>query len=226
MRRRVVVSGRVQGVWFRQSCADQARARGVTGWVRNRGDGAVEAVLEGPEAAVEAVVAWCRMGPPHASVEHVSRCRPRRRSGKPAFERADREIAPREPGAASLRSDSGERGPTGCSSSHSPSRGSSRLPTGPPSSSSRGLRSSSDPTGPGSRTSSTRSRGCSVPRARARCAAARWTTSSLPAHPVAPRSAGPRCHSRSTTPRACSRSSSRSSRSRARSFARATPSTS
>lgn len=71
VRRRVVISGRVQGVWFRQSCADQARARGVTGWVRNRGDGAVEAVLEGPEAAVEAVVAWCRMGPPHASVERV-----------------------------------------------------------------------------------------------------------------------------------------------------------
>lgn len=71
LRRRVVVSGRVQGVWFRQSCADQARPRGVTGWVRNRADGAVEAVLEGPEAAVEAVVAWCRQGPPQASVDRV-----------------------------------------------------------------------------------------------------------------------------------------------------------
>ena len=61
--------------------------------------------------------------------------------------------------------------------------------------------SSSARTARASRTSSTPSRGCSAPRARARCAAARWTTSSSPAPPSAPRSAGPRCRSRSTTPR-------------------------
>jgi acylphosphatase len=68
---RVVVTGRVQGVWFRDSCRDQARAAGVAGWVRNRLDGAVEAELEGPPAAVDRVVAWCRTGPPRARVDAV-----------------------------------------------------------------------------------------------------------------------------------------------------------
>jgi len=68
---RVVVTGRVQGVWFRDSCREQAQAAGVRGFVRNRGDGAVEAELEGPPAAVERVVAWCRVGPSRARVEHV-----------------------------------------------------------------------------------------------------------------------------------------------------------
>ena len=71
VRRRVVVSGRVQGVWFRQSCADEARLRGVSGWVRNRDDGAVEAVFEGSADAVGAMVSWCRSGPPRAQVDHV-----------------------------------------------------------------------------------------------------------------------------------------------------------
>ena len=71
VRRRVVVRGRVQGVWFRQSCADEARLRGVGGWVRNRNDGAVEAVFEGSSAAVTAMVAWCRSGPPLAEVTDV-----------------------------------------------------------------------------------------------------------------------------------------------------------
>jgi acylphosphatase len=68
---RVVVSGRVQGVWFRDSCREQARAEGVAGFVRNRGDGSVEAEFEGPEPAVERVVAWCRTGPPRARVDDV-----------------------------------------------------------------------------------------------------------------------------------------------------------
>jgi acylphosphatase len=68
IRRRVVVSGRVQGVWFRGATAEQARARGVDGWVRNRGDGSVEAVFEGPAAAVLALVAFCRRGPPASRV--------------------------------------------------------------------------------------------------------------------------------------------------------------
>ena len=69
---RVVVSGRVQGVWYRDSCREQARAAGVGGWVRNRGDGAVEAEFEGPPAAVDTVVTWCRSGPPRARVDDVT----------------------------------------------------------------------------------------------------------------------------------------------------------
>lgn len=71
VRRRVVVSGRVQGVFFRDSCRHQALAAGVAGWARNRGDGRVEVVLEGEPDAVDAVVAWCRRGPGRA---RVTRC--------------------------------------------------------------------------------------------------------------------------------------------------------
>jgi acylphosphatase len=69
---RVVVTGRVQGVWFRDSCREQARANGVAGFVRNRADGAVEAEFEGPDAAVARMVAWCREGPPRARVDRVA----------------------------------------------------------------------------------------------------------------------------------------------------------
>jgi acylphosphatase len=68
---RVIVSGRVQGVWFRDSCREQARAEHVNGFARNRADGSVEVELEGPEPAVERVVAWCRVGPARARVEQV-----------------------------------------------------------------------------------------------------------------------------------------------------------
>ena len=71
IRVRVVVTGRVQGVWFRDTCRDMAKAAGVGGYVRNRADGAVEAEFEGPEAAVERMIAWCRIGPARADVEHV-----------------------------------------------------------------------------------------------------------------------------------------------------------
>ncbi|HUF84718.1 MAG TPA: acylphosphatase [Acidimicrobiia bacterium] len=70
-RRRVLVSGWVQGVWFRESCRQQAVAAGVTGWVRNLADGRVEAVLEGPEPAVDRLVRWCHEGPRRARVEAV-----------------------------------------------------------------------------------------------------------------------------------------------------------
>jgi acylphosphatase len=70
-RKHVVVTGRVQGVWFRDSCREAAHAAGVGGWVRNRADGAVEAEFEGPEAAVERMVEWCHDGPPRAKVERV-----------------------------------------------------------------------------------------------------------------------------------------------------------
>ena len=72
VRYRVTVSGRVQGVWYRQSCADQAIGAGLGGWVRNNPDGTVEAALEGEAAAVERVVAWMRSGPPRARVTKVS----------------------------------------------------------------------------------------------------------------------------------------------------------
>jgi acylphosphatase len=71
VRRRVVVHGRVQGVGFRVSLASRARARGVGGWVRNRPDGTVEAVLEGDDDAVRAVVEWCRNGPRGARADAV-----------------------------------------------------------------------------------------------------------------------------------------------------------
>jgi acylphosphatase len=69
IRRHVIVRGRVQGVFFRGSTQDCARAERVDGWVRNRGDGSVEAVLEGPAPAVERVLAFCRTGPPSARVD-------------------------------------------------------------------------------------------------------------------------------------------------------------
>jgi acylphosphatase len=66
-----MVTGRVQGVWFRESCRDQAQAAGVAGSARNLADGRVEVVLEGPRAAVEEVVAWCRRGPQRARVDGI-----------------------------------------------------------------------------------------------------------------------------------------------------------
>jgi acylphosphatase len=71
IRRRVVVHGRVQGVGFRWACEREARSAAVAGWVRNRPDGTVEAVVEGDAAAVQALVAWLRAGPPHARVSRV-----------------------------------------------------------------------------------------------------------------------------------------------------------
>ena len=71
IRRRIIVEGRVQGVWYRQSCLEVAIAEGVAGWVRNNDDGSVEAALEGDPAAVARVVSWMRIGPPHAVVTGV-----------------------------------------------------------------------------------------------------------------------------------------------------------
>jgi acylphosphatase len=67
----VLVSGRVQGVFFRDSCSRRARELGVCGWVRNLPDGRVEAVFEGEAQAVEQMVRWCHVGPRLARVEQV-----------------------------------------------------------------------------------------------------------------------------------------------------------
>jgi acylphosphatase len=70
-RRRVVIHGRVQGVFFRDTLRRRAESRGVAGWVTNRGNGTVEAVLEGREADIEALLGFCRQGPARAEVDHV-----------------------------------------------------------------------------------------------------------------------------------------------------------
>jgi acylphosphatase len=72
IRCRVVVSGRVQGVWYRESCRREAEALGVAGWVRHNRDGTVEAALEGDRAAVEKLVAWMRAGPRLAVVTDIA----------------------------------------------------------------------------------------------------------------------------------------------------------
>jgi acylphosphatase len=74
VRRRVVVSGRVQGVGFRAATRSKAEACGVVGWVRNRPDGGVEAAFEGDPEAVESLVGFCRAGPRLARVERVEVC--------------------------------------------------------------------------------------------------------------------------------------------------------
>jgi acylphosphatase len=65
----VVIRGRVQGVGYRAWTEDQARERGIAGWVRNRRDGSVEALFAGTEADVHAMIEACRQGPPGARIE-------------------------------------------------------------------------------------------------------------------------------------------------------------
>lgn len=71
IRVRLIIQGRVQGVWFRDSTRRQAITLGVDGWVKNRTDGSVEALVEGPKEKVDTLVKWCHQGPPHAKVTHV-----------------------------------------------------------------------------------------------------------------------------------------------------------
>lgn len=70
VRAHLLISGRVQGVYFRAETARRARGDGLSGWVRNLGD-QVEAEFEGPRNAVERLIAWCHEGPPRADVERV-----------------------------------------------------------------------------------------------------------------------------------------------------------
>lgn len=67
----LLIHGRVQGVCFREAMRIEAERLGVTGWVRNLRDGSVEAVVQGPPAAVDAIIAWARRGPPAAEVARV-----------------------------------------------------------------------------------------------------------------------------------------------------------
>ena len=71
IRAHVFVSGTVQGVYYRANTRDQARDRGIDGWVKNLEDGRVEAIFEGPEADVESMVEWCHEGSPRAQVTDV-----------------------------------------------------------------------------------------------------------------------------------------------------------
>ena len=84
IRRRVVVHGHVQGVYFRADCAVTAREHNVSGWVSNQPDGTVYAEFEGSTDAVDAMIAWCHTGPGRAHVTRVD-VTPLESTGKPGF---------------------------------------------------------------------------------------------------------------------------------------------
>ena len=113
----LVVSGLVQGVGFRLAAQREARRLGLSGWVRNRADGRVEAVAEGPEPAIEQMVAWCRRGPPGARVRDVA-VEPRPVEGSPA---ASRSSADRQAGAGRVIIPARVGGERGCRGSVRPS---------------------------------------------------------------------------------------------------------
>ena len=71
IRVRALITGRVQGVWYRASTREEAVRLGLSGWVRNLPNGSVEAVFEGDRTRVDSAVEWCRQGPPHAIIENV-----------------------------------------------------------------------------------------------------------------------------------------------------------
>lgn len=81
---RLHIEGRVQGVWYRGWAMAEARELGLTGWVRNRRDGSVEALISGPEPAVRAMIERCRRGPPAARVERILEV-PASEAGGPGF---------------------------------------------------------------------------------------------------------------------------------------------
>ena len=71
VRAHAIISGRVQGVFFRMKTFETARKHGVSGWVKNKRDGSVEAVFEGEKILVDKVIEWCRRGPPASRVDNV-----------------------------------------------------------------------------------------------------------------------------------------------------------
>jgi len=72
MGKRLLITGLVQGVGYRYAFSDQAQALGLAGWVRNRRDGSVEALVQGDAAALQAIIAWAHRGPPAARVDRVA----------------------------------------------------------------------------------------------------------------------------------------------------------
>lgn len=86
VRRRIVVAGQVQGVFFRDGAQREARRRGLTGWVRNRDDGMVEAAVQGETDAVDAFASWAREGPPAAAVSSIEVADEEVVAGEPRFE--------------------------------------------------------------------------------------------------------------------------------------------
>ena len=70
--KRVIISGRVQGVFFRANTKQKAEQLGITGWVRNTSDGKVEAIFEGDENSVKEMISWCRHGPSLARVDNIN----------------------------------------------------------------------------------------------------------------------------------------------------------
>lgn len=72
IRAHAIITGRVQGVFFRLETQQAARKRRVTGWVRNLPDGSVEAIMEGDNSAVQSLIQWCWKGPPMSKVKNVA----------------------------------------------------------------------------------------------------------------------------------------------------------
>lgn len=72
MGKRLIIEGRVQGVGYRASFAEEASVLGLQGWVRNRRDGSVEAVVEGDAAAIEAIIQWAKRGPPASTISTIT----------------------------------------------------------------------------------------------------------------------------------------------------------
>jgi len=70
---RLIISGRVQGVFFRVSLRDRAMDLGVSGWARNNSDGTVEALIEGERGKVDQLINWCWNGPPNSNVQNISK---------------------------------------------------------------------------------------------------------------------------------------------------------
>jgi acylphosphatase len=87
--RRLVIRGRVQGVFFREAMRQEAERLGVAGWVRNCRDGTVESVVQGAPAAVEALIAWARSGPPDARVAGLEQS-----AAEGAYERFEKRPTP------------------------------------------------------------------------------------------------------------------------------------
>jgi len=83
---RALISGKVQGVWYRQSTLEKAKALGLAGWVRNLSGGEVEVLFEGEDEAVEAALKWCEEGPPLSKVSKVERFHEEPKGIKPPFE--------------------------------------------------------------------------------------------------------------------------------------------